>query len=93
MTWTEKRWRLRFCVSRRSFLRRCASIAAGTCVIALVLTAQGCSLSSSESVPTLPVLASLRRLSLEGTPGLWMSEDDAGRLAVWIYDVTGEDGR
>lgn len=93
MTWTGKCWLPDFCVSRRPCLRRCATIAVEACVIALALTAQGCSLSSSESVPTLPVLESLRRLSLNGTPGLWMNEDDAGRLAVWIYDVTGEDGR
>ena len=62
------------------------------CVAALVLTAQGCS-STSSPVPTLPVLTSLQRLTLDGTPGLWMSSEDAGRLAVWIYDVTGEDGQ
>ena len=40
-------------------------------------------------MPTLPVLNSLQRLTLDGTPGVWMDDADAGRLAVWIYDVTG----
>ena len=63
------------------------------CAAVLLLTVQGCSWgSSTPEVPTLPVLPSLQRLELNGTPGVWMSSDDAGRLAVWIYDVTGEDG-
>lgn len=55
-----------------------------------LLTAQGC--SSPSSPPALPVLTSLQRLELHGTPGLWMDSGDAGRLAAWIYDVTGETG-
>ena len=90
------------CRCLSAFSRQCApcwkswrSLGVIACVSVLLLTAPGCSWTNStqDQVPTLPVLASLRRLSLEGTPGLWMSEDDAGRLAVWIYDVTGEDGR
>lgn len=67
------------------------------CALALLLTAPGCCSTSSspgmtEDRPTLPVLTSLQRLTHDGTPGLWMSSEDAGRLAVWIYDVTGISG-
>ena len=63
-------------------------------VVALLLMVQGCSfLSSTPEVPTLPTLTSLQRLELDGVPGVWMDSSDAGRLAVWIYDVTGEAGR
>lgn len=58
-----------------------------------LLILPGCSLPSSIPAPTLPVLTSLQRAELNGTPGVWMSSDDAGRLAQWIYDVTGEAGR
>ena len=61
---------------------------------ALLMTAPGCSyLSSTPEVPALPVLTSLQRLELNGTPGVGMDSSDAGRLAQWIYDVTGEAGR
>ena len=60
---------------------------------AWLLTVPGCSfLSSTPDIPTLPVLPSLQRLELNGTPGVWMDSDDAGRLAVWIYEVTGVNG-
>lgn len=63
------------------------------CAAVLLMMVQGCSLgSSTQEVPTLPTLTSLQRLELDGVPGVWMSSDDAGRLAVWIYDVTGEEG-
>jgi len=59
----------------------------------LLLTAPGCCLTSSTPViPTLPVLPTLQRATLEGVSGVWMSSDDAGRLAQWIYEVTGDDG-
>lgn len=65
-----------------------------TSVVALLLMVPGCSyLSSTPEVPSLPVLTSLQRLELNGTLGIWMNSDDAGRLAQWIYDVTGEAGR
>lgn len=41
---------------------------------------------------TAAVLPSLQRASLNGTMGLWMDSDDAGHLAAWIHDVTGENG-
>lgn len=37
----------------------------------------------------MAVLTSLQRLELNGVPGVWMDDADAGQLAVWIYDVTG----
>lgn len=63
-------------------------------VVVPLLTVQGCSWGSStrEEIPVLPLLPSLQRLEFRGTPGLWMSSDDAGRLALWIYEVTGEAG-
>lgn len=91
--WTGTLWPPVFSVWRRRCVRCCVRCAAGACAIALALTAQACSWNSSEELPTLPVLTSLQRLTLDGTPGVWMDSDDAGRLAVWIYDVTGEDGR
>lgn len=67
--------------------------------VALLVTVPGCSSASSilepdrtVQVPALPVLTSLQRLELNGTPGIWMNSDDAGRLAIWIYDVTGTQG-
>ena len=59
-----------------------------------LLILPGCSLpSSTQEVPSLPVLPTLQRLELNGAPGVWMSSSDAGRLAQWIYDVTGEAGQ
>ena len=66
-------------------------------VVALLMMVPGCCLdSSTPEVPVLPLLTSLQRLELNGTPGVWMNSDDAGRLAQWIYDVTdvtGENGQ
>jgi hypothetical protein len=62
-------------------------------VAAVLLILQGCcSSSSTPEVPPLPVLKSLQRAELEGSPGLWMSDSDAGTLAAWIYSVTGVSG-
>lgn len=55
-----------------------------------LLMVPGCCSTSSTPVPTLPVLPSLQRATLDGTPGVWMDSDDAGRLAIWIHDVTGK---
>ena len=58
-----------------------------------LLILPGCSWdSSTQAVPTLPVLESLQRATLNGNDGVWMSSEDAGRLAVWIHDVTGDIG-
>ena len=84
--------------SRQSFsssppcLKRCGGRALVLCAAVLLMMVQGCSWGSSTPAPTLPTLTSLQRLELGGVPGVWMNSDDAGRLAVWIYDVTGEDG-
>lgn len=81
------------CSSSPPCLMRCGGRALVLCAAALLMTVQGCSLhSSTPEVPTLPTLTSLQRLELDGVPGVWMNSDDAGRLAVWIYDVTGEEG-
>lgn len=94
MTWTGKLGLRPFFSLPRRFLRRCAPPATFACAAALLLTAQGCSSTSSgPDVPALPVLTSLERLERNGTPGVWMDESDAGRLALWIYDVTGEEGQ
>ena len=61
--------------------------------VVLMILQGCCSLSSTPEVPSLPVLPTLQRLELNGTQGVWMSSDDAGRLAQWIYDVTGETGQ
>lgn len=75
-------------------LKRRMQTALLSSAVVLLMTAQGCSWdSSTPDVPTLPVLTSLQRLELNRTPGVWMNSDDAGRLAQWIYDVTGEAGR
>ena len=76
------------CLKRRT-LPALLSFAVG-----LLLILQGCSWDSSiRDVSTLPVLESLQRATLNGNDGVWMSNDDAGRLAQWIYDVTGENGQ
>lgn len=81
------------CSSSPPCLMRCGGRALALCAAVLLMMVQGCSWgSSTPEVPTLPVLTSLQRLELNGTPGVWMSSDDAGRLAQWIYDVTGEEG-
>lgn len=84
------------CSSSPPCLKRCGVRALVLCAAVLLMTVQGCSWGSSipevPTLPTLPVLTSLQRLELDGVPGVWMNSDDAGRLAVWIYDVTGEDG-
>lgn len=72
----------RFCAG----LRACALAA---CVSVLALTAQGCSWRSSTPAPAAPVLLSLTPCELDGVTGLWMSDADAGRLALWIYEVEG----
>ena len=78
----------------RLALKLCGGCALIVYAAALLLTVPGCSsTSSARCIPILPVLTSLQRLTLDGVPGVWMNSDDAGRLALWIYDVTGVDGR
>lgn len=95
MMWTPGRLLSRpFCRWACVCLKRRMQTALLSSAVVLLMTAQGCSWDSSTTdVPTLPVLTSLQRLELNRTPGVWMNSDDAGRLAQWIYDVTGEAGR
>ena len=80
----------RLCGLLRRSCNICGSAVMPLSALALLLTVPGCcSTSSIPDMPTLPVLNSLQRLTLDGTPGVWMDDADAGRLAVWIYDVTG----
>lgn len=77
------------CICWKSWMRPVLLIFAAV----WLMTAPGCcSTSSTRDIPALPVLPSLQRASLNGTMGLWMDSDDAGHLAAWIHDVTGENG-
>lgn len=52
----------------------------------------GCSsLSSVETVkiPSTPVLLSVKKVELDGEPGVWMNSQDASTLVQWIYDIEG----
>ena len=92
--WTGRHGLRRFCVWPRPCWIWCGVRAQAACAAVLLMMVQGCSFrSSTPEMPTLPTLTSMQRLELNGVPGLWMSSDDAGRLAVWIYDVTGEVGK
>lgn len=93
--WTAQLCPPRCCVWPLPCLKRCARLGAVLFAVALLLTAQGCSSPSSTpaEIPPLPVLSSLQSMDRNGRAGVWMSSDDAGRLALWIYGVTGENGR
>lgn len=94
MMWTPGRLFLRpFCSWVCVYLKRRTRPALLSFAAVLLLMVPGCCSTSSTPAPTLPVLTSLQRLELNGTPGVWMSSDDAGRLAQWIYDVTGDAGQ
>ena len=81
------------CSSSPPCLKRCGVRALMLCAAVLLMMVQGCSWgSSTPEIPPLPVLKSLQRAELEGSPGLWMNEADAGTLAAWIYTVTGVSG-
>lgn len=80
----------RLCGLLRRSCNICGRAVMPLSALALLLTVPGCcSISSTPAIPTLPVLTSLQRLTLNGTPGVWMDDADAGRLAVWIHDATG----
>ena len=80
----------RLCGLLRRSCNICGHVVMPLSALALLLTVPGCcSTSSIPDMPTLPVLTSLQRLTLDGTPGVWMDDADAGRLAVWIHDATG----
>lgn len=59
--------------------------AAAACAGALLLTVPGCSWTNC--TPALPVLQSLQRATLNGEPGVWMNDADAGNLALWLEEV------
>ena len=80
----------RLCGLLRRSCNICGRAVMPLSALALLLTVPGCcSISSTPAMPALPVLTSLQRLTLNGTPGVWMDDADAGRLAVWIHDATG----
>ena len=80
----------RLCGLLRRSCNICGRAVLPLSALALLLTVPGCcSISSTPAMPALPVLTSLQRLTLDGTPGVWMDDADAGRLAVWIHDATG----
>ena len=84
----------RLCGLLRRSCNICGRAVMPLSALALLLTVPGCcSTSSIPDMPTLPVLTSLQHLTLDGTPGVWMDDADAGRLAVWIHDATGETGQ
>lgn len=79
-----------FCVAWRRCCGTFARAARLLFVAALLMMVPGCCLTSSTpDIPTPPVLTSLQRLTLNGTPGVWMDSRDAGTLALWIHAVTG----
>lgn len=93
MTCRGRRWLRRFWSCAVGFWRWRGAGGMRLCVVVLLLTVPGCCWTSSgRGAEPLPVLTSLSRAECEGVPGVWMSSDDAGRLALWIYGVTGEDG-
>lgn len=78
------------------WFRRCVpclkswrSFGATACGIALLVTVPGCSWTNSTpaQTPAPPVLQSLQRATLNGEPGVWMNDADAGNLALWLYEV------
>ena len=84
------------CRCLSAFFRQCApcwkswrSLGVSACVSVLLLTVPGCSWTSStqDQVPTLPVLQSLQKATLNGVPGVWMNDADAGNLALWLEEV------
>ena len=58
-------------------------------VSALVILCGCCAAGSGAgpTIPPLPVLTSLRPLTLDGTDGAWMDWRDAGTLDAWLESV------
>ena len=58
-------------------------------VSALVILCGCCAAGSGggPTLPPLPVLPSLRPLTLDGTDGAWMDWRDAGTLDAWLEGV------
>ena len=56
----------------------------------LLLMLLGCSSANwaeRTQIPSTPILASIRKVNLDGIDGVWMDDRDAATLAEWIYDV------
>nr|DAH74835.1 MAG TPA: hypothetical protein [Caudoviricetes sp.] len=56
----------------------------------LLLMLLGCSSANwaeRTQIPSTPILASIRKVNLDGIDGVWMDSRDAGTLAQWINDV------
>ena len=82
----------RLCGLLRRSCNICGRAVLPLSALALLLTVPGC--CSTSSIPGMTGdMSALQRLTLDGTPGVWMDDADAGRLAVWIRDVTGETGQ
>lgn len=57
-------------------------------VLALLTILSACSSGSLGERAARPVLPSLTRATVNGVPGVWMDERDAGTLALWIEEVS-----
>lgn len=57
-------------------------------VLALLTILSACSSGSLGERAARPVLPSLTRAAVNGVPGVWMDERDAGALALWIEEVS-----
>ena len=53
-------------------------------MLALLTILSACSSGSLGERAARPVLPSLTRATVNGVPGVWMDERDAGTLALWI---------
>lgn len=56
----------------------------------VALDVLGCSSANwaeRTQIPSTPILASIRKVNLDGIDGVWMDDRDAATLAEWIYDV------
>lgn len=67
-----------------------------TLSVMCMLILSGCCASNSTptqtQIPLLPTLQSIQPLTNNGNYGVWMSAEDAEKLSVWIYQVTGSTG-
>ena len=80
------------CWPRFSKLAGRGFVAAGRLLLvasALAILCGCCAAGSGAgpTIPPLPVLTSLRPLTLDGTEGAWMDWRDAGTLDAWIEGV------
>ena len=63
-------------------------LAAVFSVLVLLTILSACSSGSLGERAARPVLPSLTRATVNGVPGVWMDERDAGTLALWIEEVS-----